>query len=161
MSIRRSRELLVKYRKEYKNRTFNTEQEITEITNYINQRVVEEALKNNPVSLTGLGVFRVRKKLRINASIDWGTTNKLKKEILARGGTLYKQWEEDGKIVNNGGEEYLAYYTDNHYFKFELGVHSNYFYNKDNVSYKFEASRNGARPLLIKAIKTTNLKYIL
>lgn len=42
--------------------------------------------------------------------IDWGATTALKKSILARGGTLYKETtHEDGSKTNNGGEKYIVH----------------------------------------------------
>jgi len=44
--------------------------------------------------------------------IDWGLSNKLKKDLLAKGKLLYKETKDsDGTITNNGGEKWLITYN--------------------------------------------------
>ena len=44
--------------------------------------------------------------------IDWGTSNKIKADLLKNGKTLYKETKhEDGTVTNNGGEKWTITYN--------------------------------------------------
>jgi hypothetical protein len=71
------------------------------------------------------------KKIRRNYKkpiVDWGESKKLKNQLLAEGKTLYEEWfEVDGvrvdeqtegaKLVHNGGEKWLIYFSDPFYLR--------------------------------------------
>lgn len=103
----------------------------------------------------GLGVLqiaRVKRKFKVkedgtlNAAIDWGATNKLKKDIIAKGGTpleVYKN-EKGEKIGDNGGTPYLCYHTSSDYYIWRF---SNNLFLKNGHKYKFDASRGNSKKL--------------
>lgn len=72
----------------------------------------------------------VNKHGKISLSPDWGESNKRKKEIIDKGGIPYQEWWElDGKLVeretegavrkDNGGEKWVVFRNDDHYYRFE------------------------------------------
>lgn len=83
-----------------------------------NNKVVDSILKGYIFHFGHrLSYLCIKKKdisLRKRKKIDWGTSNKNKKEIIERGGIPYEVLtrNEDGSIcTDNGGEYWLAYHT--------------------------------------------------
>lgn len=84
----------------------------------LNRTKIKMATEGQKVSLGGrlgsivISLVHMGKKIFINHS----ATAKKKKEILSRGGTLYKEWkDENGNKQNNGGEEYLIFYLKDNF----------------------------------------------
>lgn len=70
---------------------------------------------------SGLGFLKLCKVERnlSKKKIDFISSNKIKEEILTRGGIPYKEiggWDEEKQeYKNNGGEKWIVYYTDEYY----------------------------------------------
>jgi hypothetical protein len=85
----------------------------------VSQRVNEGYLFVLPHHLGTIKVIENKRKVKLSkrgdgvvAAVDWGTSNKIKAEILSRGGLPYR--EENG--VGNGGEKWLVYHTSPVYY---------------------------------------------
>jgi hypothetical protein len=104
---------------------------------------------------------------RKKKKVDWGTSNKLKKEILERGGIPFEVIErtEDGKILTtNNGEHWLNYHNKQIEYLWHWAKGRAPFANK--FFYKFKptycgASQNGAVQKLrqLETSGSENLKY--
>lgn len=83
-----------------------SETDYTKILRMFNRRILEECFRTKYVFSMGfhLGSFRVTKNLQNKLAPNWGEVVKKKKEILARGGILYKG--EDAKRAEELGQEY-------------------------------------------------------
>lgn len=98
------------------------------VLNNFNKLISNEILKGESFNLGyRLGTIRIQKKKRYKGSekvesfdphnykvVNWGESNKLRKEIEAKGLIPYKSIkDENGKIIgNNGGVEWMIYFTD-------------------------------------------------
>lgn len=92
-----------------------------------------------------------------NRVVNWGESNKKKKEIIARGGTPY-QAVKDGNfniLSDNGGEKWLVYFEDDYSFWVA--------WDKVNsrVSNKFLYSFVPTKPLIKNLIKATQDETIV
>lgn len=90
-----------------------------EIIYRFNTKVSDKIIYKGYVFRPGFGIGNTRIKkiktdMRIKKRINWDESNKLKKEIIARGGIPFKVTERDenGKaIANNGGEMWFIYFN--------------------------------------------------
>lgn len=88
-----------------------------------------------------------------NPRIDWGESNKYRKELIAEGKKVYD-------AVTGEGEEWFIYHTDSFYCKF--------YWNKGKCKvknksvYRFDATRGvkGNKDKLIDLLKTDDLAYL-
>jgi hypothetical protein len=88
-----------------------------DILNTFNETISDEIVYkgytfNLPFNLSDIKITKVDCS-KYGKKIDWNATNKKKKEILDKGGILYKVTERDDKfkiIKDNGGEKYIVYF---------------------------------------------------
>ncbi len=130
---------------------------------------IEQLLKGNKLSLgTNLGEINIRRVKRKNLRPDWGSSNKNKKELLAKGMKLYEKvgTDENGEPVYNDGVKWLVYHTEEYYYKvhwnksiakIDLIVHPNF------VNYVFRPTRSssGLLSVMNESIKNNPLSHIL
>ena len=103
-------------------------------------------------NLSTLSVIRRERDPR-SPRIDWGESNKYKKEILEEGKSLYDP-------ITEIGEKWYVYHTDEFYCK--------YYWRKGKCKipnksvYKFEATRGikGNKEKLIRLLKEDDLAYL-
>ena len=94
-----------------------------------NKKIIENLIKTGKSymlrsHLGFLSVVKYEKKFKLNengnlkGAVDWGQSNKLKKQILDRGGLPFENYKDDkGKIIgDNGGEKWLCYHLDPYTF---------------------------------------------
>ncbi len=89
-----------------------------EIIYRFNTKISDEIIYKGYIFRPGFGIGntrikKVRTDTRVKLRINWDESNKLKKEILSRGGLPFKVTERDelGKaIANNGGEKWFVYF---------------------------------------------------
>ena len=98
-----------------------------DIIKTFNKKCTERIIEEDAVLDMGFdlgNIMKVEHKLmprigttngNLRASINWPASHQKKKDIIARGGTpLQMIKDENGKILgDNGGEEWMIYYTDN------------------------------------------------
>ena len=84
-----------------------------------NNKISDEIIYKAYIFRPGFGIGntrikKVRTDLRIKKRINWGESNKLRKEILSRGGLPYAitERDENGKAIShNGGEAWFIYFN--------------------------------------------------
>lgn len=108
------------------------------ILNDINDLVLDEILLNNYNLRLGNSVYikLVRKERNFDKlAVDWGKSNKLKKEILSRGGKPASKigTNEKGNPIFDDGEKWMVFFTDDFY----LTVKKTYTHKKVSET-KFE-----------------------
>jgi nucleoid DNA-binding protein len=136
-----TREAYKSYKKESKN--LLSYSKFKTIVEQINIAIIDEVTKGNLVTLTSLGTLKVKKKVRTFVKVDLVATKHKKEQLLKEGKSIYKQWkDEQGNIVNNGGIEYLTYYSNPNYLMFSIEDTNNYnhLYLNGN-KYKFTPAR--------------------
>ena len=114
--------------------------------------MLEGATFNMGNNLSTLSIKRTERDPR-SPRIDWGESNKYKKELLESGKVLYN------KITNQGIKWYI-YYTDKFYCR--------YYWNKgkcripNKSAYRFTPTRGvkGNKEKLINLLKTDDLAYL-
>jgi hypothetical protein len=90
-----------------------------EIIYRFNTKLSDEIIYRGYIFRPGFGIGntrikKVRTDLRVKKRINWCESNKIKKEIIARGGIPFKVTLRDdlGKIVeDNGGEKWFVYFN--------------------------------------------------
>lgn len=90
-----------------------------EIIYRFNTKISDEIIYKGYIFRPGFGIGNTRIKkvktdTRIKKRINWDESNKLKKEIIAKGGIPFKVIERDelGKAIsNNGGEMWFVYFN--------------------------------------------------
>jgi chaperonin cofactor prefoldin len=141
------------------------------ILSTFNLTIVDEILKGYVFNLGyGLSYIRIKRKdvsTRKHKKVDWGESNKKKKEILAENKLPYEVLErnEEGKIlIDNGGEHWLIYHTKQieflwHWAKGRFPIANKFFY-KFKPTY-CGAGQNGCVQKLRQLEKenSNNLKY--
>lgn len=93
--------------------------------------------------------------------VDWGSTNKVKQEIINRGGILYEVLERDelGNITkDNGGEKYIVVYNKEYIFKWFLKPVAKSKITNIRQCYKFEPTNARVQTSLPNSINIENLK---
>jgi len=123
-----------------------------------NSEILEHLLQGGVLQmknkLSTLSIWR-RKRDPSITMVDWGTSNKIKKEILAEGNELYN--EETGK-----GEKWIVYFTDERYFRFRWFKDKCMVKNKS--VYRFDPARGvlGKSPKerLTALVKNDDLAYL-
>ena len=116
-----------------------------------------------------MGIIKVGKMKRrvretefgtLKATIDWPSSNKLKKEIIARGETPYEAIRDElgNKIGDNGGVEWLCYYTSDHYY---MWLHSPMLALRNSFKYKFKVSWTNGKILSQAIDNSSEFKYKL
>jgi len=119
-----------------------------EIMDYI----LDGKLFNMGFNLSTISITRQDRDPR-NPRIDWGESNKYRKELIAEGKKIYD-------VVTNEGEQWFIYHTDSFYCKF--------YWNKGKCKvknksvYRFDATRGvkGNKDKLIDLLKTDDLAYL-
>lgn len=141
------------YRKEYKGSLSYNEYKaiIAEYHKKISNLILGGLVYEMPSEICTIKVIENKRKISINekgnivGATNWGDSLKLKAEILARGGTLYKEEKhKDGTITNNSGEKWLCYHTDDSYFIW-IKISSIKLHNA--MKYSFEPTWTNARAL--------------
>ena len=134
-----------------------------------NSKIIESILKgyvfNLGYRLSYICIKRKDISLRKRKKIDWGTSNKNKKEILERGGIPYEVLtrNEDGSIAtDNGGEYWLAYHNKSIEYLWHWAKGRAPFPNK--FFYKFKptycgAANNGCVQKL-KQLENSNSEFL-
>lgn len=114
----------------------------------------------------------------IKGAVNWGESNKLKARLLEEGKVLYEcKKDETGKIIlDNGGEKWLVYHTDDFYYTWirvsPLEHHAHNFdftptwsnaraliasiTEDSDILYKQGKENGNSRSSFIKTIDTTN-----
>jgi hypothetical protein len=136
--------------------TFIDEHIFREICEAFNIDVINQLLEGKTFkmgnNLSSLSIRRAERDPR-SPRIDWGESNKYKKELLLKGKKLYDS--KTGK-----GEKWYIYYTDKFYCR--------YYWNKGKCRitnksvYKFTPTRGlkGNKEKLITMLKTDDLAYL-
>ena len=103
-------------------------------------------------NLSTLSIVRKERDPR-NPKIDWGESNKYKKELISKGENLYNAETEQGI-------KWHIYYTDEYYCKFYWRKGKCRIPNKS--VYRFDATRGikGNKEKLINLLKTDDLAYL-
>ena len=135
----------------------NISQELfRDICSEFNISIIDDLLKGNTFdmgnNLSSLSVVRVERDPR-SPRLDWGESNKYKKELLEEGQTLYNT--ETGE-----GVKWHIYHTDEFYCK--------YYWRKGKCKipnksvYRFDATRGlkGNKERLIHLLKEDDLAYL-
>jgi|TARA_A100001391_G_scaffold100558_1_gene66841 hypothetical protein len=121
-----------------------------------NIKTVEDILEGGTFNMgNNLSTLSIRRTERDPRSprIDWGESNKYKKELLENGKTLYSKHTEKGV-------KWYIYYTDKFYCR--------YYWNKgkcripNKSAYRFTPTRGlkGNKEKLINLLKTDDLAYL-
>lgn len=139
------------------------------IISSFNTKIIDSILKGYVFHLGyRLSYVCIKRKdisLRKRKKIDWGTSNKNKKEIIERGGIPYEVLtrNEDGSIAtDNGGEYWLAYHNKQIEYLWHWAKGRAPFANK--FFYKFKptycgAANNGCVQKL-KQLENSNSEYL-
>lgn len=96
-----------------------------------------------------LGTFYITKDLRKGYSIDWGSSNKRKAELITEGKIPYD------KETAPDGEKWFIFYVDNLYFKWKWSQDTATHLTRNLKHYMFDAT-TGNRKSVGKAIKRMN-----
>lgn len=143
--------------------------DFTKIIGDFNSKIVDEILKGYSYNLGySLSYLRIKGRdvtLRKKKKIDWGKSNKYKKEIIEAGGIPYEVLErnEKGEIIkDNGGTYWLAYHNKTieylwHWAKGRTALPNKYFY-KFKPTY-CGAANNGCVQKL-RQLEATNSDYL-
>lgn len=117
-----------------------TYNEFNKIVRDFNKEIADKILKGYKFQPGfRLGLFNIVRDIRRGQTIDWGASNKLKKEILAKGEILYD------KEKNPEGKEWLLYYLDNEYFKWKWSKIGTAKYTPNILFFMFRASSRNRR----------------
>lgn len=127
----------------------------------IHKEIVKELYNGWKYKLPhGLGVISIKwfarktfkKDGSLNLPVNWGLSNKIKKEIEEKGSIPYKEMRDtNGVVSNNGGEKWLIYHDNPkvysfHWSKgFRLGGITPII--EDMIYYKFKATWHNNREL--------------
>lgn len=136
-----------------------------------NKNIIDEILRgysfNFGYSISYIKILGVDVSKRKKKKVDWGNSNKNKKEIISRGGIPYEVLERDkeGKILlDNSGEHWMVYHNKSieylwHWAKGRAPFQNKYFY-KFKPTY-CGAANNGSVQKLRKIERETpeNLRY--
>ncbi len=89
-----------------------------------------------------------RKRGELCLQPNFPESNRIKAEIIARGGTPYESYrDEDGIVIgNNGGEKWLVYYTDPYWFDIKWMRYK--FAGKSHYLMEFDPGKLPKRELL-------------
>tara|TARA_B100001094_G_scaffold103732_1_gene100003 strand:+ start:9177 stop:9650 length:474 start_codon:yes stop_codon:yes gene_type:complete len=121
-----------------------------------NIEIIKDILNGNTFdmgnNLSTLSIVRKERDPR-NPRVDWGESNKYKKELLEEGKELYNAETEQGI-------KWHIYYTDGYYCKFYWRKGKCRIPNKS--VYRFDATRGikGNKEKLINLLKTDDLAYL-
>ena len=145
--------------------------EFINILRSFNKSVIDEILRgysfNLGYSLSYIKIVARDVSKRKKKKVDWGTSNKNKKEILLNGGVAYEVLErdEEGKILtDNGGEHWIAYHNKTieylwHWAKGRAPFPNKYFY-KFKPTYCGAANNGSVQKLRkIERENPENLRY--
>lgn len=90
--------------------------------------------------------YKVLENGNIKASPDWGTSNKLKAELIANGELPLEMYKNENKkiIGNNGGKPWIVYYTTTTYFSW---VFVNHIFQKNWFEFTFQITDGNAEKL--------------
>jgi len=102
--------------------------------------------------LSSIRIVR-RKRDPRNPRVDWGTSYKMRDEIIKSGGTPYNS--ETGE-----GEKWLAYWTDELYFKFYWNKEQCFVKNRTVYSFTATRGKKGNKEKLINLVKNDDLAYL-
>lgn len=89
----------------------------------------------------GLGIIKIKRVLcntRTKKRINWGESNKCKKELILQGKTPFKVLERDGNrkpVRDNGGEHWMIFWNDDHDYIWHWSKNRNIVHN--SAYYKF------------------------
>lgn len=89
----------------------------------------------------GLGVVKIKRVLcntRVKKRINWGESNKKRKELELQGKLPFKVLERDANrkpVRDNGGEHWMVYWSDDHDYVWHWSKNRNIVYN--SAYYKF------------------------
>ena len=111
-------------------------------------------------------VGKIKRKMKVSeygtikAAIDWNASNKLKREIIARGELPYEAIKDEigNKIGDNGGVEWLVYFTSTYYYSWK---YSPAIFLKNSFKYKFDMSWTNSRALSHSINDNSELLYKL
>lgn len=90
--------------------------------------------------------YSIKENGNIRGAVDWKNSQRVKKEILERGGVpLVNEKDENNNIIgNNGGEEWMCYHTSPTYFSWAWTSHINM---KNCLKYTFDITKYNSRNL--------------
>lgn len=124
------------------------------IVNCINKKIRDKVIFGESIRLPRLGTLSVVKRDRdfSNPKVNISATMKLKEQLISEGKTIYKEWKDgNGELQNNGGEQYLVYYTDDFYYMFNLGNNRRLKNDKDETWWFTPTSTS--KQMLTKSLK--------
>lgn len=140
-----------------------------EIVSLFNQRLSERINRGYgfkmPYNLFKLEAVRAtrlikksKKSGKLLLAVNWGESNKIKAEILSRGGFLYEEYQDEQgvKIGDNGGEEWLVYHTDGSFYHW-LGIGDLTLHNSS--WYVFETTWSNQRNLIASIDEDAELLF--
>lgn len=132
--------------------TFRYKLYLSKLLNTVNALMVDNMLLNNvPINIGGAFDIKMYRVIRNfdSLAINWGESNRIKKEILDRGGKPAKKIgvTPSGNPVYDDGELWMVFYIDDDYIFIDRKFK---YYQKDNVPtlihrntyyWKFEPAR--------------------
>ncbi len=139
-----------------------TYNEFKRVTDNFNKKISNKIFHGYKFSpFPSLGIFniimqhRTRKSTKAN-DINWGETNKRKKELESLGILLYKEWWElngvevpkktdNAEKKTNGGTPYIIYHTDSYFYTWNWYKTKSTEFVKNISKYKFVATRKNKR----------------
>ncbi len=91
----------------------------SDIIRWFNLEIIGNMCQGYILRLGVLGQIQVVRKVVKKPGIDWGTTMKVKKDLLKRGEKILEfEPDDDGNLIGNGGEPYFIYYTNDEAYWF-------------------------------------------
>lgn len=129
--------------------------DICELFNiYAMDEIIEGKTLNMGSYLSTLSVIRIQRNYN-NPSVNWGETNKLKKELLEEGYTENDLYSKD----NPDGIKYFIYHTDDWYCRFYWN--KKYCKVRNKSVYSFHATRGlkGNKTKLKEKLNNNPLHY--
>lgn len=140
--------------------SYNTYKRVVYLWNQLIVKKIMEGFKfEAPHSM---GIFEILRCDR-NHSVkipDWGASNKLKEEIIARGDIPLEYYKnEKGEITgDNGGANWIVYFTDDTYLKFNWYKTIATRCVSNSLYYKFQCTDGNKK--LIRKIKNNPLQEL-
>jgi hypothetical protein len=96
-----------------------------------NRKISKEIIGKNYKFSTGFGVIGVKKQKRTKPPIDWGSSNKLKQQIIDEGGTPFN------KITNPQGTNWFIYFESSIRYKWDWFKDGSTKFIKDVAYWRF------------------------
>ncbi len=106
-----------------------------------NRKISKEIIEHNYKFETGFGIIGVKKQRRKKPPIDWGSSNKLKEQIIKDGGIPYN------RITNPEGIQWFIYFESNIRYMWEWFKDGSTKFIKDIDYWRFTAMTDNKKNL--------------